>query len=144
MKQMRASRRKSRSVCSGYQCTYECERPRGSVKGKCECLKVFLFCSPQRSKFSLQDPMASETECEAHSACLPFQGVTWAQEAGSWVCPQIFDPSTQILDLSALFSVCWSFFLSFFFFFDLFLFCFVFYLLSVTRLLPNSWPKDYC
>ena len=52
--------------------------------------------------------MASETECEAHLACLPFQGVTWAQEAGSWVCPQIFYPSA--LDLSALFSVCCSFF----------------------------------
>lgn len=64
--------------------------------------------------------MASETECEAHLACLPFQGVTWAQEAGSWVCPQIFYPSA--LDLSALFSVCCSFF----FFFDLFvLFCFL-------------------
>lgn len=90
------------------KCVRLCERCRGQWR-RCECLKS-SFALHSGSKLSLQDPMASETECEdpTRLACPSVsQRVTWSPRAGNRVCSQILDPHFSVHP-SALFPVCWS------------------------------------
>ena len=78
------------------------------------------------SKLSLQDPLASETECEDHSACLPFcvpAGNMEPKEQAAGCAPKFLIPAPKLfIPVHCFLSA------------DL---------LAVTRLLPNSWPKGY-